>query len=136
LKQGLNIAEKNNALEIKNLKTNKMQEYLLLIRTQGDYCESMLPEQYQKHLQNVGDYIQKLTLEGRFRSAQPLQIAGTMLKGGKGSFKDGPFIESKEVIIGYFLVLAENLDEAREIAKANPVFNETEASIEIRLIKK
>jgi hypothetical protein len=112
-----------------------MQEYLLLIRTKGDYCESMLPEQYQKHLQNVGDYIQKLTRDGKFQGAQPLQMTGTMLKGAKGSFKDGPFIESKEVIIGYYLIQAENLEEAKDIAKANPVFDETEAEIEIRLIK-
>ncbi|MDP4263371.1 MAG: YciI family protein [Bacteroidota bacterium] len=112
-----------------------MNEYLLLIRTEGDYCAEMPAEQYKAHLQKVGNYIQKLTSEGRFRGAQPLHLDGMMLQGNKGVFKDGPFIESKEVIIGYFLILAKDLQEAREIAKANPVFEETNARIEIRLIK-
>lgn len=112
-----------------------MQEYLFLIRTNGDYCDSMPAEQYKKHLQDVGNYVQKLIREGRFKGAQPLHMDGTMLQGSKGTFKDGPFIESKEVIIGYFLILADNLEEAKEIAKANPVFKETDARIEIRLVK-
>jgi hypothetical protein len=112
-----------------------MQEYLFLIRTEGDYCAAMPPEQYQQHLKKVGNYIQKLMEEGKLKSAQPLQLDGTILRGNKGVFKDGPFIESKEVIIGYYLILAKDLNEAKEIAKANPVFEEIEARIEIRLIK-
>lgn len=112
-----------------------MQEYLLLIRTVGDYCASMTAAQYEQHLQKVSNYIQKLTREGRLKGAQPLQLDGTMLQGGKGTFKDGPYIESKEVIIGYYLILARDIEEAKEIARANPVFEETEARIEIRPIK-
>ena len=33
---------------------------------------------------------------------------------------DGPFGESKEVIGGYWFILANDLDEAVEIAKGNP----------------
>jgi hypothetical protein len=113
-----------------------MNEYLLLIRTEGDYCEGMSADHHRKHLQKVGDYIARLTKEGRFKSAQPLHTEGTMLHGTKGIFKDGPYIESKELIIGYYLILAKDLEEARAIAKANPVFEETDAKMEIRLIKR
>ena len=112
-----------------------MKEYLLLIRTEGDYCASMPAEEYQNHLKEVGNYIAKLTQQGKLKSAQPLQMDGMMLQGGKGVFKDGPYIESKEVIIGYYLILASDINEARTIAKANPVFEETNARIEIREIK-
>lgn len=112
-----------------------MNEYLLLIRTEGDYCAEMPAGRYQEHLKKVGNYIQRLIQDGKFRGAQPLHLDGMMLQGNKGVFKDGPFIESKEVIIGYFLILARDLQEAREIAAANPVFEETNARIEIRLIK-
>jgi hypothetical protein len=33
---------------------------------------------------------------------------------------DGPFGESKEVIGGYWFILANSLDEAAQIAKGNP----------------
>ena len=113
-----------------------MKEYLLLIRTEGDYCAEMPAEQYKKHLTDVSNYISNLTQQGRFKGAQPLHLEGTMLHGSKGVFKDGPFIESKEVIIGYFLILAKDLDDAREIAKAHPMFKENvDAKIEIRLVK-
>ena len=36
---------------------------------------------------------------------------------------DGPFGESKEVIGGYWFILANNLDEAAQIAKDNPCLN-------------
>jgi len=34
---------------------------------------------------------------------------------------DGPFAESKESVGGYLLLQADNLDEAVEIARSNPV---------------
>jgi len=112
-----------------------MKEFMLLIRTEGDYCAAMAPEDYQKHIQKVAGYINKLMQDGKLKGAQPLDMEGTMIHGNNGIFKDGPYIESKELIIGYFHILAKDLDEAREIAKANPVFEETEARIEIRAIK-
>ena len=36
---------------------------------------------------------------------------------------DGPFGESKEVIGGYWFILANNLDEAAQIATGNPCLN-------------
>ena len=112
-----------------------MQEFLLFIRTEGDYCAAMPPEQYQQHIQKVGKYIERLTKEGKLIGAQPLQLNGLTLHGNKGVVKDGPFVESKEVIIGYYHILARDLDEANQIARANPVFEDTEASIDIRPIK-
>ena len=112
-----------------------MKEFMLLIRTEGDYCAEMSPENYQEHIRKVGNYITKLAREGRLKSAQPLDPEGIMIHGNKGAFKDGPYIESKEMIVGYFHILAKDLEEAREIAKANPIFQDTEARIEIRLIK-
>lgn len=111
-----------------------MKEYLLLIRNEGNYWENMSPEQQQIHIQKASNYIQKLTQEGRIKSAQPLTMNGLMLQNKNGTFIDGPFVESKEVIGGFFHILANDLNEALEIAKANPIFEETNARIEIREI--
>jgi hypothetical protein len=112
-----------------------MKEFMLLIRTEGDYCASMSPEDYQSHIRKVGNYITKLMKEGKLKSAQPLDMDGVMLQGNYGVFKDGPFIESKEMIVGYYHILAEDLKEAKEIARANPIFQDARARIEIRPIK-
>ena len=50
---------------------------------------------------------QRLTYEGK-----------TIVR--QGVITDGPFGESKEVIGGYWFILANSLDEAAQVAKGNP----------------
>jgi hypothetical protein len=113
-----------------------MKEFLLLIRTEGDHLESLPPAEQQKHIQRVGSYIGKLVQDGKLKGAQPLEMEGVMLQMKNGKLKDGPFNETKEVIAGYFLIEADSIEQATEIAKANPVFEDQSARIEIRPVKK
>jgi hypothetical protein len=113
-----------------------MKQFLMLIRTEGDHLETLSPEQQQAHVQRVGGYIQRLMQEGKLHSAQPLEMEGTIVSSPKGKLKDGPFNETKEVIAGYFLIETGSLDDAIEIAKANPVLENESARIEIRPVKK
>ena len=41
----------------------------------------------------------------------------------QNAITDGPFGESKEVVGGYWFILAPNLDEAAQIAQGNPCLN-------------
>ena len=112
------------------------KEFMLLIRNRVDHLAHLSAEENQKFLQACKDYIENLTQEGKLRAAQPLVKEGAILSGSKKAWKDGPYNETKEVIVGYYHVLAENLDEAIEIAKGNPEFEYTDtARIEIRPIK-
>ena len=108
---------------------------MLFVRTEGDHLADLSPKEQQEHVAKISDYIGKLMQNGHLKGAQPLDMAGTMISGNKGVFKDGPFSESKEVVVGYFHILAEDLDAAVAIAKANPLFETTKASIEVRPIK-
>lgn len=112
-----------------------MQEFMLFIKTKGDFLEGLSQEEQQVHVQKVGNYIGKLIEAGKLKGAQPLEMEGAMIHGNNGTFKDGPFNESKEVIVGYFHILAENMEEAIAIARQNPIFEDVEASMEIRPIK-
>ena len=113
-----------------------MKEFMLIIRTQGDHLAALPADQQQQHLQKVMNYIGGLMKSEKLNSAQPLEMEGTIISGNKGKFKDGPFNETKEVIAGYFLIKANNLQEAIEIAKANPVLEDgTDSRIEVRPIK-
>ena len=112
-----------------------MKDYMLFIKTKGDHLVDLSPEQQQLHVQKIGKYISNLMESSKLKSAQPLDMNGAILHGNNGVFKNGPFNETAEVIVGYFHIMAENLEEAIEIAKANPMFEDSEATIEIRPIK-
>ena len=112
-----------------------MQEFMLFIRTKGDHLEEVSPEQQQVHVQKIGNYIGGLMEAGKLKGAQPIDMAGALIHGNRGVFKDGPFNEAKEVIVGYFHILAEDMDDAIAIAKANPFFEDAEGSVEVRPIK-
>ncbi len=113
-----------------------MKEFMLLIRNQQDHPSDLSPEQHQQFLKDCMVYINNLIKDGKLKSAQPLVREGKMISGSKGAWKDGPFNETKEVIVGYYHIVAKNLDEAIEIAKGNPEFEYTStARIEVRPIK-
>ena len=113
-----------------------MKEFLLLIRNEANHWEIMTPEQQQVHILKASMYIEDLTQQGKIKGAQPLTMNGAMLSNFGGIFKDGPFVESKEVIGGFFHIIAKDLAEAVEIAKANPDFEAGNSRIEIREIMK
>jgi hypothetical protein len=60
----------------------------------------------------------------QYLSASPLQPAATAVivrvRQGKPLVTDGPFIETREQLAGYFLINAENLTEATQIAAQVP----------------
>ncbi|HEX3385106.1 MAG TPA: YciI family protein [Mucilaginibacter sp.] len=108
-----------------------MKDFLLILRTQGSVWTDLSPEQLQKHIQNGGAYIGNLIKEGKLKNANPVDKGSRVVTGSNGVLKDGPFNESKEVIAGYFHITASDMDEAVEIAKANPIFNDIQTTIEI-----
>lgn len=108
---------------------------MILVRTEGDHLAGLPAEAQQAHVQKIGAYIGGLMESGKLKGAQPFEQEGASFQGGKGVFKDGPFNESKEVIVGYFHITAENLEEAVAIAKANPMFEEGQATVEVRVVK-
>jgi hypothetical protein len=99
-----------------------MKDFLLLIRTEGSVWTDLSAEDLQKHIQNGTAYISNLIKEGKLKSGQPLDKGSRIVTESGGVIKDGPFNESKEVIAGYFNIIANDIDEAVDIAKANPIF--------------
>ena len=113
-----------------------MKEFMLLIRNEIDHQANWSPEQHQQFLKKCEDYIGLLKKEGKLISAQPLVREGRLISGSKGAWKDRPFNETREIIVGYYHILAEDLNDAMAIAKGNPEFEYgTTARIEVRPIK-
>ena len=100
-----------------------MKEFMLLIRNGIDHQATWSPEQHEQFLKKCENYISNLTKEGKLKSAQPLLREGKIVSGPKGAWKEVPFNESKEIIVGYYHILAEDLKDAVTIAKATPNLN-------------
>ncbi len=121
-----------------NLFENKktMKEYMLFIHAEGNPVADLPADQQAEHVRKVGAYIEGLVKAGKMKSAQPLEMEGVFISGENGVISDGPFIETKEVIAGYYHLLANDLEEATQIAKADPRFEDGKWTIEIRPIMK
>ena len=113
-----------------------MREFMLLIRSEESPKANLSPEQLQQHVEKVGRFLKRLSEEGRMKSAQPLEMEGKILSYKNGEIIDGPYNETKEVVSGYYHLLADDLDEAIEIAKGDPRFEEGIWRVEVRPIKK
>lgn len=78
----------------------------------------------------------ELHAKGQFVAASPLHPVGTAknvrVREGKSLVTDGPFAETREQLGGYYIIEAENLDEAIDIAARIPPA--TKGTIEIRPI--
>ncbi|MES2389077.1 MAG: YciI family protein [Bacteroidota bacterium] len=61
----------------------------------------------------------------------PLEMTGKVVKAGH-LVTDGPFAEVKELVGGYTIIKADSLEEAAELTKGCPVFNDPAGSVEIR----
>ncbi len=113
-----------------------MKEFMLLIFNEIDHQSGWTPERHQQFLKSCEHYIGKLQKDGKLKIAQPLVREGNIISGSKGNWKVVPFNETKEVQVGYYHILARDLNEAMEIAKGNPEFEfSTTARIEVRPIK-
>ncbi|MFI5138885.1 MAG: YciI family protein [Sphingobacteriales bacterium] len=113
-----------------------MKEFMLLIRNEADSKTAFSGEQENEFLEACRVYIEKLQKNGNLKTAQPLIREGKMLSCPNGTWTEGPYREHKEVIVGYYHILAKDLDEAVELAKGNPEFEYTStARIEVRPVK-
>jgi len=92
-------------------------EYLVISRGQWD--KSCSQDEIQSAIDQFYVWLNRLVNEGKMKRGQRLKYEGKTVA-RQNMITDGPFGESKEVIGGYWFILADNLDEAAELAKGNP----------------
>jgi hypothetical protein len=105
-------------------------EYLVICKGQWDKTASK--DQIAKTIDHFYVWLDGLVDQGKMKYGQRLMYEGKTI-GRKNVVTDGPFGESKEVIGGFWFVIANSLDEAAEIAKGNPCLD-LGLSLEIRPI--
>lgn len=117
-----------------------MNQYLLSVHNvdgdvEGQAGEQPSPEQMRVFMGRVIALEEEMESAGAFAFGGALHgpDAATVVRGGTGLDKvttDGPFIEAKEHIGGFYIINAEDLDEAQ--AWAEKVVEATNQPIEVR----
>lgn len=99
---------------------SKHNEYMLIFRG-TDWCKGLSPEQMQQIANQWTAWYERLTAQGRVIAGNPLDAEGKIVSGKNGRVvEDGPFMESKEAIGGYFLLRVNSLKEAVAVAQECP----------------
>jgi hypothetical protein len=113
-----------------------MNDYMLRVLNRGDHQKAWPPERHREFVRACELYITRLQRDGRLHAAQPLVKNGAVLSGIDGEWTTAPLNLAGEIQVGYYLVRAESLQDAIEIAKGNPEFAySTTARIEVRPLK-
>lgn len=98
----------------------KSPEYMLLFKG-ANWMDERSPEEIQDTMVKWMDWFNGLMEDGRAKAGQPLARQGRLVTGKPdGVVADGPFVESKEAVGGYFLLQVDTIEEAVEIAQKCP----------------
>jgi hypothetical protein len=110
-----------------------MSEFVYLYRG-GERGRS--PEIAQQTMQKWMAWFKDLAERGHIKDrGQPLERAGKLVQGKRKAVTDGPFAEAKDVVGGFTLIEARDLDQAVELSKDCPIL-EVEGAVEVRPVMK
>ncbi len=110
------------------------QKYMLIFH--GGFYDELSADEAQRQMNKWFAWIEKLRSQGKYEAGEPLLPGGKTVSRKNGRFvTDGPFVESKEAVAGFFVIQAENLDEAVEISREYPDF-ELGGKVEVREVMK
>ena len=102
--------------------------YAILCYNDENVVQCWSPEEDAATMERLGKVEKRMTAEGKLGPVArllPTPTAKTIRKRGHEQFLlDGPFAETKEQFLGFFVIDVEDMDEAvavtRQFAEANP----------------
>ena len=104
---------------------------MFLFRNGMEARSNATPEEMQNNMQLWFEWVEKLKNQGLYVSGEALMPGGKTVKGEKPVITDGPFAESKELVGGFFVVKAADIDAAMKLTKDYPDFS-IGGSVEVR----
>jgi len=112
-------------------------KFILLVHHDEAVFETFSEERTRSLLSDSIGLCHQLDRQGQYVHASPVQPAASArlvrVRDGKSIVTDGPFIETREQMAGYFLIEAENQDEAVAIAARVP--GATIGTVEVRPVR-
>ena len=112
------------------------ERFMIVVKATGDSEAGVMPG--EKLIAEMAEYHEELAKAGALLDGSGLQPSskGWRIKysGGKRTFADGPFVETKELIAGYPLIQVKSREEAIEWTRRfpNPAGDGKEGEIEVR----
>ena len=110
-----------------------MKTYLLLFRADYNAIEAVAPEVTQQRNIDWMAWLEHISAQGKLVNGNHLGNDGRIVK-GKNDVTDGPLTTEGKSILGYLLILADSYDDAIIIAKACPILEEANNSVEVRAL--
>ncbi len=101
----------------KPARSDAANEYLVISRGQWD--KDAAPETIQAAIDAFYPWLERNIAEGRMRGGSRLKREGATVSRNR-IVLDGPYGETKELIGGYWIIVASSLEEAARLAAQNP----------------
>jgi hypothetical protein len=112
-----------------------MEKFMYLFRGGDAGSGNQSPEAMQAHMQKWIVWMKDLGQKGRLAGGEALHASGKNLSGTKKTITDGPYVEAKEMVGGYLIVLAKDINDAVELSKGCPIL-EADGRVEVRPVQK
>ena len=97
-----------------------MKKFILLLHENAEEVKNYAPEEMQELVEAHMKWAQQLQESGHMIGGAGLGDNGKRIVGKDALVKDGPYIESKELIGGYYIIEARDFEHAAEIAQGCP----------------
>lgn len=111
-----------------------MSEFVYLFRaSMAERREALgTPERAQQSMQAWLSWIRDLETKGHLKNpGQPLDPEGKVVRGPKKVVTDGPYVEAKDLVLGFIVVEARDMAHAVELSVGCPMLDGG-GSVEIR----
>jgi len=99
-------------------------KYLLLVYVDPELVGALPAPEYDAEMRTCLDHADDLQHEGRLIESQQLEPTSTAksvrIRNGRQTVHDGPFAETKELLGGFNLIEAADIDEAVRMAATFP----------------
>lgn len=128
------IVQDNTYYDLQPKPLTIMHHFMIFLKEDLEAASQLTEEQLQEDITQYTQWVEKLAEGGNFVAGEPLEGRGWQLKGDE-VVTNGAFIEGNEAISGYFILKAENEQQAIRLAKTCPVFK-SGGSLELRPIMK
>lgn len=111
-----------------------MSEFVFLFRASPEGAAKAMGthEAAERAMSSWLDWVRGLEASGHLANpGQPLATSGRVVRGPDKSVTDGPFVELKDLVLGFMVIRARDIAEAEALAAGCPMLA-GDGSVEIR----